>query len=80
MTLPKSLNPDRLLGLPFPRDITLGELKTLTPTLKAIGATRIRFVTTQEPEEELPDTMTLGEFQRLVNSGQAIIAIDGEPV
>jgi hypothetical protein len=77
IVLHPSLDIAHLLGKPVPRDMTLGELKpyALTiPEVRAMGATRVRFVDLDG--EELPDSMTLAAFQRLASAGKAVLSID----
>lgn len=85
--LPRSLSMETLLGLSLPKDLTLYEVKAhalTSPALLELRARlhphkrdrlRIRFVWS-ETNDEVPDTMTLGEFQRLSKANLTHIAID----
>ena len=62
------------------RDILMHDdtMLHLAPRVKFGYHLRVRFVLKTIPEMEAPDTMSMGDFRALCESGDAFIAIDGE--
>jgi len=81
-------NPDKLMRLGMPEDLTLGEtrdfilslpeFKNLADLSKRSNAKmRVRFMRRSD-DTELPDTMHLTEFRALVSKDLAFISMDDE--
>lgn len=79
--IPKSLDPERLLGLAAPGDLTIGEMRASAYRSaywkvfqRVAPRARLNFIL--DDGSRAPDTMTLHEMRRRVKDGSLSISID----